>query len=33
MKFTPMKHQQQAIKFLENHDRAGLMLGMGLGPR
>lgn len=31
MKFNPMEHQKKAIEFLESHDRAGLMLGMGLG--
>lgn len=31
MKFKPMEHQVRAIEFLRDHDRAGLMLGMGLG--
>jgi hypothetical protein len=28
-----MEHQAKAIEFLREHDRAGLMLGMGLGPQ
>ena len=33
MKYTPMKHQQLAFDFCVGRDRAGLMLGMGLGIR
>lgn len=31
MKFTPMKHQAIARDFCSERDRAGLMMGMGLG--
>jgi hypothetical protein len=31
VKFNPMEHQAKAIDFLRGHDKAGLMLGMGLG--
>ena len=31
MNFYPMEHQAKAIDFLRGHDKAGLMLGMGLG--
>lgn len=32
MKFSPMRHQQLAYDFCIRRSRAGLMLGMGLGP-
>lgn len=31
MKFTPLKHQEIALKFLKEHDRGALLLDMGLG--